>query len=154
METFQLSPTDYLICGVMFMLGQGVHIFWSKIPSFKKLARAANKRFSYSEWWSCDRDLVIGLNLIGASLFLGIDQLIGFAPDWIDKLKWFFWLFGTFGSTIGFRFYSRYDQGTVKLLDLKSNLADTITGGTTTVQDTIDKGMEMTGKDISKAPNQ
>jgi len=142
-----LKITDYAFCELMFILGQLIHIFWIKIPSAKEKATAAGKKFSYAEWWSCDSTLIIGLNLIGISLLVGLDQIVGIAPSWMDKMKWVFWLVGTFGSSIGYRFYKGYDSGALKLGDIKANLADLITGGTHTVQETIDKAKAM-GYDI------
>lgn len=144
----------YFIYGIMFLLGQVLHIYWIKIPNSKLRAAMANKPFSYKEWWDCDKNLIIGLNILGMTLLIGLDQLIVFAPDWVNKLKWGFWLVGTFGSTVGYKFYKGYDSGTMKLMDIKSNIADIVTGGATNVRDAIEKGTAATGADVTKPPSQ
>lgn len=143
----------YLQCGFMFMLGQGLHLFWIKLPSFKEKALAANKPFSYKEWWECDKWLVIGLQLAGISIFMGLDQIFRFKPEIIDYTKWFFWAIGAFGSNLLFQKFSQYAKGQTKIIDLKANIADILTGGTSTVKETLEKGSQVTGgADVSVAP--
>jgi hypothetical protein len=144
-----LTIKDYVFCAGMFLLGQLIHIFWIKIPAYKIRATAANKPFSYSEWWSCDSTLIIGLNLVGISLLVGVDQLIGIWPSWIDKLKWGFWLIGTFGSSVGYKYYKGYDSGNISLLSAKANVSGAVLGDTNTVADTIEKAKEA-GLDINQ----
>lgn len=140
----------YLQCIGMFVLGQGLHLFWNKIPSFKKRAAAANKPYSFKEMWSCDKHIVYGLQLFAASIFVGLDQLIHYKPELIEWTKWFFWLIGAYGSSVAFQKFSQYDKMLTDILDKKANISDIITGGTTTVKDTIEKGNEATGKDVTK----
>lgn len=142
----------YVQCGIMFLLGEGIYLFWIKFPSFKEKAASINKPFKYSEWWDCDKNLIIGLNLLAVSLFFGLDQLLHFKPAIMDYTKWFFWLIGYTGCNIVFNKMSQFAKGQLKLGDIKSNIADLLTGGTTTVAETIQKGNEVTNQDVTKPP--
>lgn len=138
----------------MFVLGQAAHLFLIKIPAIKTRCRAANKAFVFREWWACDWNLIIGTQVIGALLILGLDQLIYWKPGVLDYVKWFFAGMGAFGSTIAMAKGSQFEKGLTTLLDVKSNIADSVTGGTATVRETIIKGTEVTGVDVTKNPNQ
>lgn len=128
----------------MFIMGQALHLFWNKIPAFKKRASAANKPFSYKEMWQCDGHIIIGLQFLAASIFLGLDQIIHYKPEIIDYTKWLFWLIGAYGSSVAFQKFSQYDGQLTEILSQKANFFDKLSGGSTTVKDTIEKGNELT----------
>ena len=142
----------YIQCGLMFFLGEALYLFWIKFPAFKERAMANNKPFKYSEWWECDKNLIIGLNILAPTLFVGADQIIHFQPEVMDYMKWLFWLVGFSGCNVVLNKLSQFSKGQITMLSLKANVADILTGGTTTVVDTIEKGKEVTGKDITQSP--
>lgn len=144
----------YLFCVAMYVLGQGLLLFWFTIPQLKEKCRIANKVFTLKEWWECDRTMVIGNMIFGAILVLGIDELVHWKPGVLDYIKWFFAIAGAFGPTIVQEKWGSFKKGISNLIDIKSNIADTLTGGTTTVKETITKGNEaLPGADVTKAPS-
>lgn len=147
-----MTHTQYFLCIVMSLLGQGLHLFLIKIPALKVRSAAANKQFSFRDWIKCDWNIVIGTQIVIAMFTIGIDEFLKWKPDVVEYIKWFFAAIGAFGSTVAMSLLSKYEKGLMKLLDIKSNIADAVTGGTTTVQETIDKGSFQTGTDVSKKP--
>lgn len=141
----------YWFCVAMFVLGQLAHLFLVKIPSVKIRCRAANKTFIFKEWWACDWNIIIGTQVIGALVILGLDELISWKPDVLDYVKWFFAGVGAFGSTIAMAKASQFEKGLTGLIDIKSNVSDSVTGGTNTVKDTILKA-DQNGIQVDATP--
>lgn len=139
---------DYLICAAMSVLGQLAHLFLIKIPSIKNRARAANKAFIFREWWNSDWNVVLGTQVLILMLILGLKEFLTWKPGVIDYVRWFFGLFGAFGSTVAMAKGSSFEKNLTGLIDVKSNVADAVTGGTSTIQDTVQKGTEATGHQI------
>jgi hypothetical protein len=134
-----MTTLMYWFCVAMFVLGQAAHLFLLKIPEMRKTANALNKGFYFKEWWKCDWNIIIGTQVIGAMFILGLDQFLHWKPEIIDYVKWFFALLGAFGSTIAMTYGSKYADTLKHLVDIKSNVSDAITGGSNTVQETIQK---------------
>lgn len=139
----------YLFCVLMYILGQGLLLFWFAIPQLKEKCRLANKPFSWKEWWKCDSTLIIGNAIFGAILVLGIDELVHWKPGVLDYVRWVFAIAGAFGPTIVQEKWGSFKKGISKLIDIKANLADAVTGGTTTVHDTIEAAKQ---QDILVSP--
>jgi hypothetical protein len=144
-----MTKSLYIQCVAMFILGQAAHLFLIKVPAVKQRCRAANKPFTWKEWWNCDWNVVIGTQIVGALVIIGLDQLLNWKPFILDYVKWFFAGVGAFGSTVAMAKWSQYEKSLNALLDVKSNVADAITGGTTTVKETVEKGEAATGQEIS-----
>jgi hypothetical protein len=142
---------DYVFCVVMFILGQAGHLFLLKIPSIRARCRAANKPFTFKEWWDCDWNVIIGTQIIGAMIIFGLKEICTWKPGVIEYVRWFFAAVGAFGSSVAMAKASQFEKSLTGLLDVKSNIADAVTGGTTTIQDSIDKGGAATGTDVSTA---
>lgn len=145
---------DYLICAAMSVLGQLAHLFLIKIPAIKNRSRAANKTFVFREWWNCDWNVVLGTQVLILMLILGLKEFLTWKPGVIDYVRWFFGLFGAFGSTVAMAKGSSFEKNLTGLLDVKSNVADAVTGGTTTVKETVEKGTEATGVNIESTHKQ
>lgn len=148
-----LSTSLYIQSIFMFILGQVLYLLWIKVPSLKIKAASANKPFSYSDLWECDANVIIGLNVLGISLFIGLDQVLHYKPEAINYLKWLFWLVGAFGCTVGFKYFSRYEKTLISILDKKSNGFDAVMGSATTVKEVIEKAAEQ-GIDATKPPTE
>jgi|GEM_PF-2447863 len=147
-----MTHTQYLLCILMSLLGQGLHLFLIKIPALKTRSSAANKPFSMKDFWNCDWNIIVGTQIVIAMATIGIDEILKWKPEIVEYIKWFFAAIGAFGSTVAMALLSKYEKGLMKLLDIKANIADAVTGGTTTVQETIDKGSFQTGVDVSTKP--
>lgn len=132
----------------MFIGGQGLHLFLVKIPSIKKRASAVSRPFVWSDWWSCDWNIIIATQIIGGMSIIGLDELVNWKPEILEYVRWFFAGIGAFGSTVAMAKFSSYEKTLTNLIDVKASVSDALTGGTTTVQDTINKGSEATGTDI------
>jgi hypothetical protein len=102
------------------------------------------------EWWKCDWNIIIATQIIGVMIIIGLDQLLHWKPDIMEYVKWFFGFMGAFGSTVAMSKFSQYEKGIVGLADIKSNIADHFTGGTISVKDTLEKGAQAVGHDVSK----
>lgn len=150
------TSTFFLLiqCVLMFIFGQCVHLLLVKMPALKKRVRAVNKKFLFREWWDEDWNIIIGTQFIGAMVIIGLNEIVAWKPEILEYVRWFFAAVGAFGSTIAMSKYSQYEKTITGLMDIKSNISDTVTGGTTTVAETIEKGTQVTGQDISHAPSQ
>jgi len=147
-----MTHTLYWFCVLMYIMGNALCLFWITIPALKEKCRIANKTFTWKEWWGCDRHLVYGNLIFGAALVVGLDEIVNWKPAAIYYLKWVFFLVGAFGTQIAQEKWGQFKKVISKLIDVKTNLADSITGGTTTVQETIEKAKETTGMDINVTP--
>lgn len=127
---------------IMNLCGQLLHLFLIKVPSQKAKARAVNKTFSWKEWWLCDWNVIVSTQIIFIALIVGWDQFVAWKPEIADVAKWFFLLVGAFGSTVAMAKFSSYEKNLMGLIDIKSNVSDEVTGGTTTVKETIEKAAE------------
>lgn len=121
-----LNTWIYVQCIIMFFLGQLISLFLIDIPETRKLSKIANHEFSWKEWWSKEWNVVIGVQFIGIVVFMGLDQLIHWKPELLDKIKWFFAVFGVIASGIAARIGS-YRKGILGLIDKKTNIADGVT---------------------------
>ena len=148
-----MTFNDYLICVIMSILGQAAHLFLLKIPAIKQRSRAANKTFYFKEWWAADWNVIIGTQVLIAMLVLGLKEFLYWKPGVAEYVRWFFGLFGAFGSVVAMAKGSSFEKNLVGLLDVKSNIADAVTGGTHTIEETIEKGTEVTGQQV-KPTNQ
>jgi hypothetical protein len=140
---------QYVICVAMFILGQAAHLFLIKIPAIKNRSNAVGKPFKWKEWWNCDFNIIIGTQVIGALVLLGLKEIITWKPGVIEYVRWFFAGLGAFGSTIAMAKGSQFEKSLVNLIDIKSNVSDAVTGGTTTVSQTI---REAAKEDIQVKP--
>lgn len=122
-----MTPSLYFQCVLMLLLGQALQIFLVKIPAVKERCRVANKPFAWSEWWSCDWNVVVATAIIGAMAIIGLDQLVHWKPGILDYVKWFFAAIGAVGSTVALSRWSSFEKSLNDLVDKKTNIADSIT---------------------------
>jgi hypothetical protein len=117
----------YLQCVLMFIGGQAIHLFLVKIPALKKRARAANKDFAMKEYWAEDWPIVVGTQVVGMVVILGLDQIVHWKPVILDWVKWWFALLGAFGSTVIMSRWSPFEKKLLNVIDVKTNIADGVT---------------------------
>lgn len=119
-----MTTSLYIQCVAMFILGQLLQLFWMKIPSVKKRAKAANYKFSWKEYWAEDWTLVIGTNILGAMIVFGLDQLVHWKPYILEYVKWFFAGIGYFASSAVLSKLSSYEKVLTNVIDIKTDIAD------------------------------
>lgn len=141
----------YIQYATMYIIGQALHLLLIKIPELRQLSRTNNYEFKISGWWKEDWNIIIGSLLLGPSLMIGLDELVGIKPEIENVLKWLFWLVGVLGSLIAMRF-SKYSKIVMSYLDIKANISDATTGRTENRIDLIKKGNEATGQDVTHSP--
>lgn len=139
-------------CVIMLILGQGLQIVLFKIPSLKKQARIANKQFTIKEWWGEDWNAMVATLIIGAMLTIGINEVVAWKPYLLSFLKWLYGLVGFCGSYAVLSVASTYQKKLMALLDVKVNLADQMTGGTSTVSETISAAKDQLNIDVAPTP--
>lgn len=135
----------------MNLLGQGAHLMFVTIPKSRKIAIAANKQFSFAEWWHSDNNLIIGVQLITIAGLLGANEWLQFKPELFDKIRWLFWLWGVLGSAVGMN-WSKYEATVMNILDKKANVSDNVIGPASTVEEVINKGSSALNVDVTKPP--
>ena len=91
--------------------------------------------------------------IFGAIVIIALDELIAWKPFVLDYVKWGFGLLGMFGTQLAQEKWGQFKKGLSKLLDVKANISDAVTGKTTDVNDAIIKGTEATNTDVSQTPN-
>lgn len=144
-----MSTSLYIQCILMFMCGQALHLFWIKIPSLKDKAKANNKAYYFKEFWNCDWNIIIGTQIVLIMLLTGYSELVGWKPGIVDVVKWTFAAIGAFAGTVGLAKFSRYEQSLMKDLSVKANITEVMMGPTNSVKETIEKGKELTGQDVT-----
>lgn len=116
----------YLQCSAMFLLGQAVDLFFLKIPEYKSLFKKANEDFSWKKYWQSDWYLIVGTQLIGAMLILGLNEIIQWKPLILNYVKWFFGGVGLAGSALIISKLSQCKKYIMGIIDFKTNKADGI----------------------------
>lgn len=112
----------YLQCGLMYIIGQALHLFVFKIPAAKARAANGNIEFSFKQYWNSDWHLIIANQLMGVMVLIGLDQLIHFRPDIMNYIKWFFAAVGYMGSSAILSKFSQYEKAIQGVIDIKTNL--------------------------------
>jgi len=142
----------HIQCILMLCLGQALQILIVKIPSLKKKARVANVHYSFQELWDEDWNLLVATCVIGASVTIGLTELAAKWPGILDLIRWLYWLLGAFGSSVVMSKWGTYEAKIMQLLDVKANIADTLTGGTKTVGETITSAKEQLNINVAPTP--
>lgn len=119
-----MTPSLYIQCVLMLLLGQALQLFLIKIPAVKERCRVANKVFSWSEWWNSDWNLVVATAVLGAMAIIGLDQIVHWKPEILDYVKWFFAAIGAFGSNLLLSKWSSFEKSLNTIIDKKTNIAD------------------------------
>ncbi len=109
----------------MFLLGQLIDLFWGQIPSLRNMYKKANEQFSFKKYWSSDWNIICGSLVVGIMLIIGLDQLLAWKPEVVDKIKWLFACIGAMCSTLAGR-WSRSKKYILSIIDKKTNIADNI----------------------------
>jgi len=116
----------YIQCVLMFMGGQAVHLFFIKIPALRKRAMAANMDFTGKQYWKEDWPIIVGTQVLGMVVILGLDQIVHWKPWILEWVKWWFAGLGAFGSTIVMSKWSPFEKKLLDVIDVKTNIADNI----------------------------
>lgn len=144
-----MTSTQLLLCIAMSIGGQLLDLLLIQIPDLRKTAKAANKPFTLKEWWQRDWNVILATQVIIIMVTIGWDEIVGWKPGADNYMKWIYAGVGGFGSSIAMAKWGNYKRTTTELFSLKSNISDAVTGGTTTVHETIVKGEMAVGQDIS-----
>lgn len=118
----------YLQCGLMYIIGQALHLFVFKIPAAKARAANGNIEFSFKQYWNSDWHLIIGNQLLGIMILIGLDQLAHFRPAIMEYVKWFFAAVGYMGSSAILSKFSQYEKAIQSVIDIKTNRLNTELG--------------------------
>jgi hypothetical protein len=114
----------YLQCVAMFILGQAFMLFLFKIPELIKLYKKANEGFNWSLYWKGDWYIIIGTQVLGCMLILGLDEIFHWRPNIIYWIKWGFGLVGAIGTEIAVSKLSSAKKYIMNVIDTKTNIAD------------------------------
>jgi hypothetical protein len=147
-----MSLNLYLQCLGMYYLGLILCLCWQTIPGLKKQAKSANTKFSLKEWFLCDLNIIIGNVVFGAILLGILKELVTWKPGLLEYIKFFFVIMGGFGTSLAQERWGAFKKTLGALLDVKANIADNVTGVTTTVKEAVQKGNAATGEDVTKTP--
>lgn len=120
-----MTPKLYALCVAFWFLGQGVDLMLLTIPTLRELFKKANMEFSMKEYWKHDWNKIIGIQLLGIMLILGLEQIIHWKPQVLVYASGSFGLAGMIASTIASR-YGKYKKAIMSVIDKKTNIADGI----------------------------
>lgn len=118
----------YLQCVAMFICGQAVDLFLLKIPELRALYRKANEDFNWKKYWQSDWNVIVGTQIVGAMVVLGLNEIVQWKPAILDYVKWFFGGLGAVGSAIIVSKWSGCKKYIMSIIDNKTNIADKFTG--------------------------
>lgn len=119
-----MTTIFYITCILMFLGGQALQLFWVKIPSVKKRAKAANAKYSFSDYWADEWNLIIGSFVLCMLLIIGLDEILNLKPQVLDVCKWFFGIMGYMGQSIVLSKLSKYEGKLNEIVDIKTDIAD------------------------------
>jgi hypothetical protein len=142
----------YVWCFLAFLLGQGIQLFWIKIPSLRQRSAAVNKPFLFKDWIACDWNILVGTQLFGFLLLLVMNEVLNWKPEYADFIKTIWGLLGAFGTSVALSKWGQFEKGIINFIDVKANISDLVTGPTKHIGEVIQKGNEATGKDVTQAP--
>lgn len=95
-----MSTQIYMMCFLLGSLGLLFHLFAVKIPAVKSRAKAANVPFTMGNYFKEDYLAIIASFItIVIAVFL-LDEIIGYKPELIKYLKFFFVFIGYTGSSL------------------------------------------------------
>ena len=114
----------YLTCLVMFLGGQGIQLFWVKIPSLKGRSTDANYKFSFKEYWEADYHLIVGTFILVAVALIGLDEIVYLRPSVMEYLKWGFFFLGYSAQSVVLAKLSKFETKLSNIIDTKTNIAD------------------------------
>ncbi|MHA4844405.1 hypothetical protein ACX0G7_09585 [Flavitalea antarctica] len=114
----------YCQCVLMYVIGQALHLFVLKIPSVKKRDAAANIKFSFKEYWKEEWNIIVGNQIFGLALIVGLNELLHWKPEILNAVKWFFAAVGAIGSATIMAKFSTYEKKVLSIVDVKTNIAD------------------------------
>ena len=77
----------YFQCVAMYLLGQAVDLFLLKIPELRTLYRKANEDFCWKKYWQSDWNVIIGTQVVGLMLVLGLNELTHWKPAILEYVK-------------------------------------------------------------------
>lgn len=121
-----MTTSLYWQCAGMYFIGQILHFLVVKLPSVRNTAQAANKPFSLGEYFRYDWNMHIANFAFGLALLLGADQVIQVKPAILNIIKWLFIFMGIGGSSIALGLYSAYKNHVLRIIDVKTNVSDSI----------------------------
>lgn len=119
-----MTREQYIWCVSMFIMGQLLHLFLSKIPALMKRAKVANYQFKISDYWKEEWYIVIGTQIFGAMTIIGIDEIAHWKPDVVDYVKWFFAGLGYFFSSVIIKWLGTYEKKLLKIINIKTDISD------------------------------
>jgi hypothetical protein len=146
-----MTRTLYWKCAGIALLGVLAHIVIVKLPSYKTKCEAANKKFSVVEYFQQD-----GLRILGSIVTIGVlmalwDEWIGWNQALLVKAKSLFAFIGFAGSSLLLAIFGVANKKVMDLLSIKSNVSDSVTGGSESVKETIVKAGNA-GVEVEKTP--
>lgn len=121
-----MTPSLYIQCVAMLILGQALQVFLIKVPDLKQRAKIANQKFIWGDWWSADWNTVIATTILGAMAIIGLDEFTHWKPEILEYVKWFFAAIGAVGSNVALAKWSSYAKYFNGVIDAKTNIADGI----------------------------
>lgn len=129
-----------------------------KMMRLKGDADSANVKFSFGIYWRKDYIAIIAA-FLSVAIWYGIfGEWAKKYPQIIDIKRTLFVVAGYSGSSIIQLAFDKFTQSAKKYIssyvDVKTNISDMVTNvsPSTTVEKVIEKGKEVTGEDVTKAP--
>lgn len=119
-----MTRDQYIWSVVMFIAGQLLHLFLNKIPALKTRAKVANYDFRLVDYWREEWYIIIGTQIFGAMVIIGIDEVAHWKPEVVDYVKWFFAGLGYFFSSVIIKWLGQYEKKLLAVIDIKTNTAD------------------------------
>lgn len=114
----------YLQCFIGGILGILLHIFAIKLPATMTRAKAANVPFTFKDYFASDW-VAIGASVITVLIgVFALDELVGYQPNILDKIKFLFIFIGFTGSSIAIAALGKAGKFINGIVDVKTNIAD------------------------------
>ena len=140
----------FLWCAVSGLLGILLQIL-IKMNSLKSKSKSANLKFSAKEFFADDWITIMISVLVVVVCIVLLDEILRFKPSIQAWIKFGFFFVGYTGSSILLYALGKTESKIMAIIDAKTNVSDTVTGGTSSVAETLRKGEIATGQEI-KAP--
>lgn len=115
---------SYFLAGTLGVIFQ---ICVIKIPKLQAQSKVANHAFSYKQYFKDDLAAIIGSFVSVFIMIVCIDELLQVKPELSKYIKWLFVFVGFTGSSIIQAVLSVTSNKIMKIIDVKTNIADGVT---------------------------
>jgi len=122
----EITLSLYVQCFIAGCLGIIFHLLAVKMPSVETRAKAANLEFSTLGYLKDDWKAIAASFMTVLIAVFALDELVGYKPEILSWMKWFFIAIGFMGSSLLIALLGKASKAINSVVDIKTNELDEI----------------------------